>query len=43
MDRLLHLDRTPDDLDPPRWTAPGADATRLVHKVHELCRAPLGS
>ncbi|MFH8573203.1 contact-dependent growth inhibition system immunity protein [Streptomyces sp. NPDC017993] len=36
MDRLLHLDRTLDELDPPRWTAPAVDATHLVHKVHEL-------
>ncbi|MFF1647949.1 contact-dependent growth inhibition system immunity protein [Streptomyces sp. NPDC058240] len=42
MDRLLHLDRTLDELDPPRWAAPDADATRLVRKVHELRRVPLG-
>ena len=41
MDRLLHLDRTLDELDPPRWAAPAADATHLVHKVHELRRLAL--
>lgn len=41
MDRLLHLDRTLDDLDPPRWAAPAADATHLVRRVHELRRVPL--
>ncbi|MET9621918.1 contact-dependent growth inhibition system immunity protein [Streptomyces sp. NPDC006464] len=42
MDHLLHLDRTLDELDPPRWPSPGSDATRLVRKVHELRRVPLG-
>jgi hypothetical protein len=42
MDPLLHLDRTLDDLDPPRWTPPAADATHLVRKVHGLRRVPLG-
>ncbi|MEV4925402.1 contact-dependent growth inhibition system immunity protein [Streptomyces roseoverticillatus] len=42
MDNLLHLDRTLDELDPPRWAAPAADATHLVRKVHELRRVPLG-
>jgi hypothetical protein len=42
MDRLLHLDRTLDELDPPRWETPGADVTRLVRTVHELRRVPLG-
>ncbi|MGW1893509.1 contact-dependent growth inhibition system immunity protein [Streptomyces sp. NPDC002004] len=42
MDRLLHLDRTLDELDPPRWAAPAADATRLVRTVHELRCKPLG-
>ncbi|MGV9340400.1 contact-dependent growth inhibition system immunity protein [Streptomyces sp. NPDC003688] len=41
MDHLLHLDRTLDDLDPPRWSPPAPDATRLVRKVHELRRVPL--
>ncbi|MCF3103158.1 hypothetical protein IPZ58_16425 [Streptomyces roseoverticillatus] len=41
MDNLLHLDRTLDELDPPRWTAPAADTTHLVRKVHELRRVPL--
>ncbi|MEU1312448.1 contact-dependent growth inhibition system immunity protein [Streptomyces cinnamoneus] len=41
MDNLLHLDRTLDELDPPRWTAPAADATRLVRTVHELRGIPL--
>ncbi|MFE0630559.1 contact-dependent growth inhibition system immunity protein [Streptomyces sp. NPDC058864] len=42
MERLLHLDRTLDELDPPRWDAPPADATRPVRKVHALRRVPLG-
>ncbi|MEV4683727.1 contact-dependent growth inhibition system immunity protein [Streptomyces kurssanovii] len=42
MDHLLHLDRTLDELDPPRWTPPAPDATRLVRKVHGLRRVPLG-
>ncbi|MFF7755261.1 contact-dependent growth inhibition system immunity protein [Streptomyces sp. NPDC007971] len=42
MDRLLHLDRTLDELDLPCWTPPPPDATRLVRKVHELRRVPLG-
>ncbi|KOU26403.1 hypothetical protein ADK52_09380 [Streptomyces sp. WM6372] len=42
MDRLLHLDRPLDELDPPRWAPPASDATRLVRKVHELRRIPLG-
>ncbi|GGT40010.1 hypothetical protein GCM10010271_50040 [Streptomyces kurssanovii] len=42
MDHLLHLDRTLDELDPPRWTPPAPDATRLVRKVHALRRVPLG-
>ncbi|MFD7965816.1 contact-dependent growth inhibition system immunity protein [Streptomyces zaomyceticus] len=43
MDQLLHLDRTLDELDPPHWAAPAADATGLVRKVHELRRVPLGA
>lgn len=42
MDRLLHLDRTLDELDPPAWAPPGSDATRLVRRVHELRRVALG-
>ncbi|WP_406346794.1 contact-dependent growth inhibition system immunity protein [Streptomyces sp. NBC_00648] len=42
MDYLLHLDRTLDELDPPRWMPPAADATRLVRTVHELRCVPLG-
>jgi hypothetical protein len=42
MDHLLHLDRTLDELDPPRWPPPAADATRLVRTVHESRRVPLG-
>ncbi|MFF5706017.1 contact-dependent growth inhibition system immunity protein [Streptomyces sp. NPDC012794] len=42
MDHLLHLDRTLDALDPPRWAPPASDATRLVRKVHALRRVPLG-
>ncbi|MFC9278525.1 contact-dependent growth inhibition system immunity protein [Streptomyces collinus] len=43
MDLLLHLDRTLDELDPPRWAPPAADATRLVRTVHELRRVRLGA
>ncbi|ROQ70398.1 hypothetical protein EDD93_4920 [Streptomyces sp. 840.1] len=42
MNHLLHLDRTLDELDPPRWTFPAADATHLVRTVHELRRVRLG-
>jgi hypothetical protein len=42
MDHLLHLDRTLDELDPPRWAAPATDATHLVRKVHWLRCVPLG-
>ncbi|MFG2592897.1 contact-dependent growth inhibition system immunity protein [Streptomyces sp. NPDC048438] len=42
MDHLLHLDRTLDELDLPRWTLPAADATHLVREVHELRRVRLG-
>ncbi|WP_371101143.1 contact-dependent growth inhibition system immunity protein [Streptomyces sp. PU_AKi4] len=41
MDRLLHLDRTLDELDPPRWEDPAADATHLIRTVHGLRRVPL--
>lgn len=41
MNPLLHLDRTLDELDPPRWPDPPADATRLVRTVHALRRVPL--
>ncbi|MFF3286488.1 contact-dependent growth inhibition system immunity protein [Streptomyces sp. NPDC003023] len=42
MEHLLHLERTLDELDPPRWSAPSAEATHLVRKVHELRCVPLG-
>ncbi|MFI2028941.1 contact-dependent growth inhibition system immunity protein [Streptomyces buecherae] len=42
MDRLPHLDRTLDALDPPRWAPPAADATHLVRTVHAARRLPLG-
>ncbi|CAL9351065.1 hypothetical protein SUDANB176_00475 [Streptomyces sp. enrichment culture] len=42
MNHLLHLDRTLDELDPPRWPAPTADATSLVRRVHGLRCVPLG-
>ncbi|MFD9725324.1 contact-dependent growth inhibition system immunity protein [Streptomyces sp. NPDC059072] len=42
MDHLLHLGRTLDELDPPRWADPAGDATHLVRKVHALRRVPLG-
>jgi len=41
MDHQLHLDRTLDELDPPRWAPPAADSTQLIRKVHELRRVPL--
>ncbi|MFD5421447.1 contact-dependent growth inhibition system immunity protein [Streptomyces sp. NPDC127069] len=41
MDRLLHLDRTLDELDPPGWESPADDATGLVRKVHALRCVPL--
>lgn len=41
-DHLLHLDRTLDELDPPRWTLPATGATHLVRRVHELRRVRLG-
>ncbi|MFJ3274280.1 contact-dependent growth inhibition system immunity protein [Streptomyces sp. NBC_01707] len=41
MEHLLHLDRTLDELDPPRWSAPDADATPLIRRVHELRCTPL--
>ncbi|MFF0275715.1 contact-dependent growth inhibition system immunity protein [Streptomyces sp. NPDC004330] len=41
MDRLLHLDRTLDELDPPAWAPPGGDATPLVRTVHGLRQVPL--
>ncbi|MFD0379638.1 contact-dependent growth inhibition system immunity protein [Streptomyces sp. NPDC127112] len=40
--RLLHLDRTLDELDPPHWPPPAPDATALVRRVHELRRVRLG-
>lgn len=42
MNHLPHLDRTLDELDPPRWHPPTADATHLVRKVYGLRRVPLG-
>ncbi|MGW7259445.1 contact-dependent growth inhibition system immunity protein [Streptomyces sp. NPDC054834] len=42
MERLLHLDCTLDELDPPRWMPPAADATHLVRTVHELRCVRLG-
>ncbi|MFF2097238.1 MULTISPECIES: contact-dependent growth inhibition system immunity protein [unclassified Streptomyces] len=42
MNPLLHLGCTLDEVDPPRWPAPGADATRLVRTVHGLRHSKLG-
>ncbi|MEW1565563.1 contact-dependent growth inhibition system immunity protein [Streptomyces sp. NPDC093509] len=42
MNPLLHLGCTLDEVDPPRWPAPGADATRLVRAVHALRHSKLG-
>lgn len=41
MDPLRHLDCTLDEVDPPRWPAPDADATHLVSTVHALRHAKL--
>ncbi|MFC8538405.1 contact-dependent growth inhibition system immunity protein [Streptomyces sp. NPDC057249] len=41
MGLLTHLDRTLDELDPPRWPDPSSTATHLVRKVHTLRRVPL--
>ncbi|MGC4948556.1 contact-dependent growth inhibition system immunity protein [Streptomyces sp. DT224] len=41
MGLLLHLDRTLDELDPPRWPDPPSDTTHLVRTVHALRRVPL--
>ncbi|PWK64863.1 hypothetical protein BCL76_114185 [Streptomyces sp. CG 926] len=42
MTRLLHLDRTLDELDGPAWPPPPSPTTALVAKVHALCRVRLG-
>ncbi|MFE7626600.1 contact-dependent growth inhibition system immunity protein [Streptomyces sp. NPDC057509] len=42
MGPLLHLDRTLDDLDPPRRPAPPSATTHLARKVRALRRVPLG-
>ncbi|MGW7437364.1 contact-dependent growth inhibition system immunity protein [Streptomyces sp. NPDC054849] len=39
--RLLHLDRTLDELDGPAWAAPPPHATALVTRIHALRRRPL--
>ncbi|WP_299538217.1 contact-dependent growth inhibition system immunity protein [uncultured Streptomyces sp.] len=41
MDRLLHPDRSLDELDTPRWDPPGDGATTLVRRVHALRQVPL--
>lgn len=41
MGPLLHLDRTLDELDPPRWPDPPSHTTYLVRTVHALRRVPL--
>ncbi|WP_329380985.1 contact-dependent growth inhibition system immunity protein [Streptomyces sp. NBC_01351] len=41
--RLLHLDRTLDELDTPPWPPAPPDATALVTKVHALRRRPLST
>ncbi|WP_328764976.1 MULTISPECIES: contact-dependent growth inhibition system immunity protein [unclassified Streptomyces] len=41
MARLLHLDRTLDELDTPAWPPTPPDASRLVAKVHALRRKRL--
>ncbi|MFD7783490.1 contact-dependent growth inhibition system immunity protein [Streptomyces nojiriensis] len=42
MTRLLHLDRTLDELDGPPWPPPPSPTTSLVAKVHALRRERLG-
>ncbi|WP_051782668.1 MULTISPECIES: contact-dependent growth inhibition system immunity protein [unclassified Streptomyces] len=42
MTRLLHLDRTLDELDGPAWPLPPSPTTALVAKVHALRRERLG-
>ncbi|MER6448132.1 contact-dependent growth inhibition system immunity protein [Streptomyces venezuelae] len=42
MTRLLHLDRTLDELDGPAWPPPPSPTTALVTKVHALRRTRLG-
>ncbi|MFD7911023.1 contact-dependent growth inhibition system immunity protein [Streptomyces sp. NPDC059752] len=42
MTRLLHLDRTLDELDGPPWPPPPSPTTTLVTKVHALRRTRLG-
>lgn len=41
MEHLLHLDRTLDELDPPPWATPAADATHLARRVRKLRCVPL--
>ncbi|MFG2975647.1 contact-dependent growth inhibition system immunity protein [Streptomyces sp. NPDC048331] len=43
MTRLLHLDRTLDELDGPAWPPPPSPTTALVTKVHALRRERLGA
>ncbi|MFA7766168.1 contact-dependent growth inhibition system immunity protein [Streptomyces sp. NPDC048723] len=43
MTRLLHLDRTLDELDGPPWPPPPSPTTALVTKVHALRRKRLGA
>ncbi|MFJ6483635.1 MULTISPECIES: contact-dependent growth inhibition system immunity protein [unclassified Streptomyces] len=42
MTRLLHLDRTLDELDGPPWPPPPSPTTNLVTKVYALRRKRLG-
>ncbi|WP_405594128.1 contact-dependent growth inhibition system immunity protein [Streptomyces sp. NBC_01410] len=42
MNRLLHHDRTLEDLEDSRWPAPGP-TTCLVERVHALRRKPIGT
>ncbi|MFF4444333.1 contact-dependent growth inhibition system immunity protein [Streptomyces sp. NPDC001502] len=43
MTRLLHLDRTLDELDGPPWPPPPSPTTGLVTKVHALRHKRLGA
>ncbi|MDX3537129.1 contact-dependent growth inhibition system immunity protein [Streptomyces sp. MB09-01] len=43
MERLLHLDRTLDELHGPPWPPAPADTTQLVARVHALRSRPLST
>ncbi|WP_327685564.1 contact-dependent growth inhibition system immunity protein [Streptomyces sp. NBC_00467] len=43
MSRLLHLDRSLEDLEGERWPEPSAGTTHLVRTVHALRRVQVGA